>query len=197
MDLRESRLIRRLKQRDETAFREMIKTYQSEVFNLVFRMLGNRAEAEDLAQEIFVTVFKSIDGFRSESKFSTWLYRIAINTCKNRYKYLSRRKYHATRSLEQTPERQALEPTAENSALPLQAQISQPDKMLEGLQLEQAIQQAIASLEQEQRTLVVLRDIQGLSYQEIATITQLPEGTVKSRLHRARMELKDRLKQHI
>jgi RNA polymerase sigma-70 factor (ECF subfamily) len=79
----------------------------------------------------------------------------------------------------------------------LQAQISRPDKMLEGLQLERALKQAIASLEEDQRALIVLRDIQGLSYQEIAKITSLPEGTVKSRLHRARMALKDKLKKHM
>ena len=77
--------------------------------------------------------------------------------------------------------------------MPLQAQISEPDKLLMGLQLEEAIQKEIAGLDEEQRLLIVLRDVQGLSYLDIANITQLPEGTVKSRLHRARMMLKDRL----
>jgi RNA polymerase sigma-70 factor (ECF subfamily) len=196
MDPRESRLVRRLKSRDETAFREMIATYQTDVFNLVFRMLGNWEEAEDLAQEVFVTVFKSIDGFRGESKFSTWLYRIAVNHCKNRYKYLARRQYHATQPLDEISER-AMAGRDGGPAVALQAQISQPDRVMEGLQLEQAIQREIANLEEEQRLLIVLRDVQGLSYQEIATISQLPEGTVKSRLHRARMTLKDRLKSHL
>lgn len=193
MDLRESRLVRRLKRRDEDAFREMIRTYQGDVFNLVYRMLGNWEEAEDLAQEVFVTVFKAIDNFRGDSKFSTWLYRIAVNTCKNRYKYLSRRAYHATQSLDELSER-SMTGRDGGAAVPLQAQISRPDRMLEGLQMEKAIQDAIAGLEEDQRLLIVLRDIQGLSYQEISTIARLPEGTVKSRLHRARMALKDRLK---
>ena len=196
MDLRESRLVRRLKRRDEDAFREMIRTYQTDVFNLVFRMLGNWEEAEDLAQEVFVTVFKSIEGFRGESKFSTWLYRIAVNHCKNRYKYLARRQYHATQPLDEVSER-AMAGRDGGPAVPLQAQISQPDRVMEGLQLEQAIQREIANLDEEQRLLIVLRDVQGLSYQEIATISQLPEGTVKSRLHRARMTLKDRLKSYL
>jgi RNA polymerase sigma-70 factor (ECF subfamily) len=193
--LGERRLVRRLKERDEAAFRQMVRQYQDKVFNLVFRMLGNREEAEDLAQEVFVTVFKSIDSFRGESKFSTWLYRIAANQCKNRYKYLARRQVHAQRPLDEVTERAAAGRDG-GPAMQLQAHISQPDKVLEGRQMEQAIQREIAALEEDQRLLVVLRDIQGLSYQEIGTITGLPEGTVKSRLHRARMALKDRLKKY-
>jgi RNA polymerase sigma-70 factor (ECF subfamily) len=196
MDPRENRLVRRLKQRDEAAFREMIRTYQTDVFNLVFRMLGNNEEAEDLAQEVFVTVFKAIDSFRGDSKFSTWLYRIAVNHCKNRYKYLSRRHYHSTQPLDDVTER-AMTGRDGGPTMSLQAQISRPDRMMEGLQLEHAIQTEIAALEEDQRALIILRDVQGLSYQEIASITQLPEGTVKSRLHRARMTLKDRLKKHL
>ncbi len=196
MSLRERRLIRRLRERDEAAFREMMRTYHQQVYNLVFRMLGNREEAEDLSQEVFVTVFKSIDSFRGDSKFSTWLYRIAANHCKNRYKYLARRRFHAAQPLDEIAERGAAGRDG-GPAVHLQAQLSQPDKILEGKRLEAAVQQAIAALDDEHRLLVVLRDVQGLSYQEIAGITQLVEGTVKSRLHRARMALKERLKKHM
>jgi RNA polymerase sigma-70 factor (ECF subfamily) len=196
MSLRERRLIRRLRDRDEGAFREMMRTYHQQVYNLIFRMLGNREEAEDLAQEVFVTVFKSIDSFRGDAKFSTWLYRIAANHCKNRYKYLSRRRFHAAQPLDELSERDSAGRDG-GPSVHLQAQISEPDEILAGKRLEAAVQEAIASLDDEHRLLVVLRDVQGLSYQEIATITQLAEGTVKSRLHRARMALKDRLKKHI
>src|SRR5579884_2568197 len=91
MSLRERALLLRLRERDEEAFTEIVRDYQNKVYNLVFRMIGNRAEAEDLAQEVFVTVFKHVDQFRGDSKFSTWLFRIAANHCKNRIKYLSRR----------------------------------------------------------------------------------------------------------
>jgi RNA polymerase sigma-70 factor (ECF subfamily) len=191
MIMRESRLVSRLQERDEAAFREMVRSYGQRVYNLVFRMLGNREEAEDLAQEVFVTVFKSIDGFRGDSKLSTWIYRIAVNHCKNRHKYLARRMIHARAPLE-SADRDAAGRDG-GPTMSLQAQISQPDKLLEGLQLEEALQREIAALDEEQRLLIVLRDVQGLSYQEIAAITALPEGTVKSRLHRARMTLKDRL----
>ena len=196
MRLGERRLIRRLKARDESAFREMVRTYQDQVYNLVFRMLGNHEEAEDLSQDVFVTVFKSIDKFRGDSKLSTWLYRIAANQCKNRYKYLARRQFHAAKPLDELSERDAAGRDG-GPVMSLQAQISEPDKIVEGKRLERAIQQEIAGLEEEQRLLVVLRDIQGLSYQEMAGITELPEGTVKSRLHRARMNLKKRLKKYM
>jgi len=196
MVLRESRLVSRLKERDEGAFREMVHAYQQRVFNMVFRMLGNKQEAEDLAQEVFVTVFKSIDHFRGDSKLSTWIYRIAVNHCKNRYKYLARRMYRASKPLDEISERESAGRDG-GPAMALQAQISEPDKVLMGLQLEEAIQREIAALDEEQRLLVVLRDVQGLSYQEIASITQLAEGTVKSRLHRARMSLKDRLQKYM
>lgn len=189
MSATERRLIRRLKQRDERAFREMVNTYQKQVYTIIFRMLNNQHEAEDLAQEVFVTVFKSIDSFRGDSKFSTWLYRISINHCKNRFKYLSRRAYHSTHSFE--------EGKGTKTEIPLQGEISRPDHALEGHRLQKAISDAISTLDEEHRVLIVLRDIQGLSYDEIGEITGLVEGTVKSRLHRARLSLKEKLERHL
>src|ERR1700735_1691593 len=87
----ERSLLRRLRDRDERAFRELIEGHRDRVYNITFRMLGNHAEAEDVAQEVFITVFKTIETFREESKFSTWLYRVTVNHCKNRIKYLARR----------------------------------------------------------------------------------------------------------
>lgn len=190
MSLRERRLVRRLKQRDERAFRELVITYQQQIFNVVYRMLGDRHEAEDLAQEVFVTVFKSVDTFRGDSKLSTWIYRIAINQCRNRYKYLARRQHHAMKGLDDVSERDM---RSGRSAVPLQGQVDRPDDALEGKRMEQAVQRAIAALDEDHRLLVILRDIQGLSYQEIGSITGLAAGTVKSRLHRARLALKDLL----
>src|SRR5579862_9425741 len=90
VDLERS-LLRRLRDRDERAFRELIEAHRDRVFNITYRMLGNRAEAEDVAQEVFITVFKTIETFREEARFSTWLYRVTVNHCKNRIKYLARR----------------------------------------------------------------------------------------------------------
>lgn len=193
MALGERRLIRKLRERDEAAFREMVDTYGDRIFNLTFRMLGNRAEAEDLAQEVFITVFKSIDQFRGDSKFSTWLYRVTANHCKNRIKYLARRHERGTSEFDERIEHDdgADGPMVVPKASP------RPDQQLEGAQLELVLQAAIAELDDEQRILVVLRDVEDLSYDEICAITDLPEGTVKSRLHRARMALRKKLLKHM
>src|SRR5438094_77089 len=185
--IREKLLVRRLQQRDERAFQEMVRLYQHKVFNLVFRMIGNREEAEDVAQEVFVTVFKAIETFRGESKFSTWLYRIAANQCKNRLKYLGRRSYKSTGELDEAAERAMMD--AQPSALT--THVDGPESVLAGRQMEALLEQGIAQLDEEHRMLLLLRDVEELSYQEIAGITNLPEGTVKSRIHRARMGLKE------
>ena len=192
MSLLERLLIRRLQQRDEVAFSEVVRLYQHKVYNLLFRMIGNHEEAEDLAQEVFVTVFKSIDSFRGESKFSTWLYRVAANHCKNRIKYLSRRSRTSGDGLDGVPEHSM----EDAGSAPLQSHIDGPDRILEGLQLEKLLAQAIAGLDEEHRLLIVLRDVEELSYQEIGEITSLNEGTVKSRLHRARMAIKEHIERN-
>lgn len=190
--LRERLLISRLQQRDEKAFVECVQEYQDKVYNLLYRMLGSREEAEDVAQEVFVTVFKSIDSFRGDSKLSTWMYRIAANQCKNRIKYLGRRAQRATAELDDAAERELLQGQPHAMA----PHVAGPDQVLEGLQLERLVQQAIAQLDEEHRLLIVLRDVEDLSYEEIAQITGLAEGTIKSRLHRARMALKEFIARH-
>ena len=105
----EQKLIERLIARDERAFNELVRLYERRVFSLIFRMLGNAAEAEDMAQEVFVQVFKAIGNFRGDSKLSTWIYRIAINLCKNRAKYLKVRHANEQDELEEIAERQHLD----------------------------------------------------------------------------------------
>jgi RNA polymerase sigma-70 factor, ECF subfamily len=188
MSVTERLLIARLKERDEQAFNEVVRAHGDKVFSLVYRMIGNRAEAEDLAQEVFVTVFKTVDSFRSESKFSTWLLRIAANHCKNRIKYLSRRRTEAG-GLDQMSE----EKMADTGHAALQGRIETPDVLLEAAELEHLMQQAIETLDEDHRLLIVLRDVEELSYEEIGDVSGLPEGTIKSRLHRARMIIKEYL----
>jgi RNA polymerase sigma-70 factor (ECF subfamily) len=150
-------------------------------------MIGNRAEAEDLAQEVFVQVFKAIGSFRGDSKLSTWVYRIAINLCKNRSKYLRVRHAGEQDELEAVAERV---PLGQGRGANV-AQIERPDEMMAGKQVEHIVQQAILQLEPSFRECLVLRDVEDLSYEEIGAITGLPEGTVKSRIHRARAQLKE------
>jgi RNA polymerase sigma-70 factor, ECF subfamily len=187
----ERALIRRLQDRDERAFRELLELHRDRVFNITYRMLGNRSEAEDVSQEVFITVFKTIDSFRGDSKFSTWLYRVAVNHTKNRIKYLARRH---DKKRDELDERSA-ETNSATSGSPARA--AQPDKALASAQMEKLMQEAIASLDEDQREVVVLRDIEDLSIEEICEITGLPDGTVKSRLHRARLVLRKKLQRHV
>jgi RNA polymerase sigma-70 factor (ECF subfamily) len=185
----ETALVARLVARDEQAFNAVVRTYQRRVFALLFRMLGNRAEAEDLAQEVFVQVFKAIGSFRGESKLSTWIYRIAVNLSKNRTKYLRVRHAGEQDPLDSVAERV---PLADASARRANvAYVARPDDMVAGKQMERIVRDAILQLEPSFRECLVLRDVEDLSYEEIGSITGLAEGTVKSRIHRARAQLKD------
>ena len=187
----ERTLLRRLRDRDERAFRELLEAHRDRVYNITYRMLGNRAEAEDLAQEVFITVFKTIDTFREESKFSTWLYRVTVNHCKNRIKYLARRHDRDRDELDETSQQ------ANGAIAGATPRTPQPDRALEGVQMEAILQKAIEGLDDDHRIVVVLRDVEDLSIEEICEITGLPDGTVKSRLHRARLALRKKLQRHV
>jgi RNA polymerase sigma-70 factor (ECF subfamily) len=193
MSLRERLLLRRLRDRDEKAFREIVDLHRDRVYNLTYRMLGNRAEAEDVSQEVFITVFKHIEQFRGDSKFSTWLYRVTANHCKNRIKYLARRHDRGHDELDENMQ----DDDAGGTAITAPPPSPRPDRQLEGAELERLMQEAIAELDEEHRLLVVLRDVEDLSYEEICEITGLPDGTVKSRLHRARLALRKKLQKHL
>jgi RNA polymerase sigma-70 factor (ECF subfamily) len=192
MSTPDRQLVRRLRDRDEQAFRELMVEHRDKVYNLTLRMLGNRAEAEDVAQEVFIQVFKTIDTFREESKLSTWLYRVAVNLCKNRIKYLARRQDRNKDQLDETTEAAASSAVAAPGGPP-----PRPDRAVEGAQIEKVLQEAIATLDEDHRVLVVLRDIEDLSIEEICAITGLPDGTVKSRLHRARLALRKKVARHL
>ncbi len=182
----EKRFIERLKAHDERAFNELVETYEARVFRLVFRMLGRRDEAEDMAQEVFVQVFKAVSTFRGDSKLSTWIYRISVNLCKNRTKYLARRYADAQEELETHAERA---PLSEAKGVTY-GDVARPDHLVEGFQAEHIVKLAISELEPDFRDVLILRDVEDLTYEEIGQITGLAEGTVKSRIHRARAMLK-------
>jgi RNA polymerase sigma-70 factor (ECF subfamily) len=183
----EAKLIERLIARDERAFNELVQAYGRRVSALVMRMLGNRAEAEDLTQEVFVQVFKAIGTFRGESKLSTWIYRIAVNLCKNRSKYLRVRHANEQDELEAVAERIPLGDAQKANV----AQIERPDEAMAGRQIEKIVQDAILKIEPAFRECLILRDVEELSYEEIEQITGLAAGTVKSRIFRARAQLKE------
>jgi RNA polymerase sigma-70 factor (ECF subfamily) len=183
----EQKLVSRLVAHDERAFTELMRLYERRVFALVLRMIGNRAEAEELTLDVFVQVFKAIGNFRGDSKLSTWIYRIAINLCKNRAKYLKVRHADEQDDLDGMAERVPLADARGANV----AQVERPDEALAGRQVERIVQECIVELEPSFRECLVLRDVEELSYEEIEQITGLAAGTVKSRIHRARAQLKE------
>lgn len=173
-------LLSRLRHRDSTAFELLVKTHQDRVYDFCVRMMADREEAFDLTQEIFVSVHQHITDFRQDARLSTWIFRIARNHCLNRLKYLRRRGRGRSDEYGEVQE-QAIN---EAAGAP-----QKPDDALEVSRLKALVHRAIEELDEDQRVLVVLRDIEGMSYEDIMEVTELPEGTVKSRLHRAREKL--------
>jgi len=169
-------LVERLRAGDPVAFEELVRTYQHRVFGVAVRMLGNAAEAEEIAQEVFLRVHRSVGEFRGEAKLSTWLYAITSRLCLNRLASAERRHSRAS------PEALEDVPAGDTGG---------------GLERETALRQAIAALPEERRIVVVLRDVEGLSYEEIARALDLEPGTVRSRLHRARLDLKAKLERFL
>ncbi|WP_373371223.1 RNA polymerase sigma factor [Stigmatella ashevillensis] len=175
-------LLARLRQGEPEAFEELVREHQDRVYDFCVRMLGDREEAHDLVQEIFVSVHQNLRKFREDAKLSTWLFRISKNQCLNRLKYLNRRGRGRSAEYVDVGEKEL---SGVLEAPPT------PDAMLDAARERARVQRAISQLEPDARMLVALREIEGLSYEEIVDITELPEGTVKSRLHRAREKLAD------
>jgi len=181
-------LIRAFHAGDRTAFDIIVLKHKDRVFNLCLRFLGNYHEAEDTAQDVFIKAYGSLRSFRFESSFFTWLYRIAVNTCKNKIKsreYRFKKMSAGMDNPEESPGLHRLER--------LDDPVSNPALDLEKKETMKALQCAIDSLPPDQKSVVILRDIQGLSYEEMADITGFKLGTLKSRLSRARNALKEKL----
>jgi len=183
----DTRFVLRLQRRDEQAFSTLVVTYEKRIYQLVWRMLGSREEAEDLTQEVFVQVFRSIHTFRGDSKLGTWLYRIAVNLAKNRTMYLARRHQ---RSHSDIVDSEAVD-THERAQGITAGETRRPDTDLVGTRTERIVIECLQALDAEHRELLVLRDVECLTYEEVAAITGLVSGTLKSRLHRARALLKE------
>lgn len=185
-------VIESCKSGDREAFAEIVLTYQRKVFNIAYRMLGNREEAKELSQEVFLSVLESIKDLREEIKFEPWLTQITLNHCRNRWKYLKRRHYFKTDSLNdpiETEDGEMERPVCDPS--------DNPETLFEKKMVQQFVQRGLLKLKEDQREMIVLRDLQGYSYEEIGRLLSLPEGTIKSRLHRARMDLKGILERSV
>ncbi len=179
----DAEIVRRWHAGDASAFEVLVRRHERRVFALVFRMLGNREEAEDVAQEAFLALHRHGHRFRGDARFSTFVYRVAANAALNRRRSLGRRRARE----EALAHRQ-------DAGDDLPSSPRNPEDAASGGEIQQRVQTALLGLPRDLRTAVVLYDIEGQSYGEIAQALGIPEGTVKSRIHRARTALRDRLK---
>ena len=168
---------------DLSAFEVLVRRHERRVFSLVFRMLGNRQEAEDVAQEAFLALHRHGRRFRGEARFSTFVYRVAANAALNRRRSLGRRRAHED----------ALS-VRQDAGDDLPGAPRDPEDAASGGEIQEQVQAALLALPKDLRLVVILYDIEGRAYGEIAEALRIPEGTVKSRIHRARTALRDRLR---
>lgn len=171
-------------------FDELILKYKDMVFNLCFQMLRDYEESLDLSQDIFVKLYHSIKDYRKQAKFSTYLYRITVNFCKNKLKFLERVRKKNAFSLDdpiKTDNGEIKREVADTNPTPREV-LAQKEKL-------KKITDAISSLKMEYKEIIILREMENLAYEEIARILNVGIGTVKSRLNRARMALRDKLRQ--
>lgn len=185
----ETQFIERLKEGDAAAFEVLIAERSGEVYGLLYRLTENSEEARDLTQETFLRAFQSIGQFRGESDLRTWIYRIAINQARNRWRWWRRRRRDATVSLD-SENAHGNPPLIES--LSSEAGKS-PEQETLAHERERALRKALHSLSLSYRETVILRDIEGFTYEEIAETLGINVGTVKSRLARGRLELRQRL----
>lgn len=183
LSLAQRYFVRRLQKGDPRAFRELVQLHEDRVYSFVLRMLGDPQEAQDVSQEVFLAVHRNLSRFRGDCRVSTWIYRVAKNHCLNRLKYLE----HRTPGGDVDLERIVTMGDAQSTAL------QRPDQAMLAAEERDHVQRALSALSPEHRLLVVMRDIEGLGYDQIAHVAQLPLGTVKSRIHRARAALAELL----
>ena len=176
----ELRLIRRVQAGETEAFEDLVRAHEKTVYNLALRMTGDAQDAEDMAQEAFLKAYRSLGDFRGESKFSVWLYRIVSNVCLDFLRRRSRRPSVSLTTEDEEGEEQQWDVPDERLS---------PERLLEQKLTREAVQAGLRELPEEQREILLLREIRGLSYEEIGEILSLEPGTVKSRIFRARKRL--------
>lgn len=182
-------LLEKLKRGEAAAFERLVAERSGEVYALLYRLTADPEEARDLTQETFLRAFQSIGRFRGDANVKTWLYRIAVNQARNRWRWWRRRKRDATVSLDGTdrPEEKPLSDKISNSAA------FDPEQEALAREREQQLYAALLDLKRSYREAVILRDVEGFTYEEIADTLQINIGTVKSRLSRGRLELRKKL----
>jgi RNA polymerase sigma-70 factor (ECF subfamily) len=188
----EALFVMRLQANEDAAYDELVRVYSASIFHVAYRMLGDSGDASDVVQDIFLKVFRNIGGFKGEAALKTWIFKIAFSEILNRLRWWKRRHRFATVSLDE-------QPNGPNTGYSQTVAASNPtpEQALQSKEEEDAIQQALGRLSREHRSIVVLRDIEGFSYNEIADVLGVSIGTVKSRLARARTDLKKSLMRYL
>lgn len=185
----DSELISLCKKGDLSAFEALVNKHQKRIFNIAYRMTGDYDDACEIVQDAFVSAYRNIRNFEEKARFFTWLYAIVINLAKNRLKQLKSLSKYGCSSID--------DPIAtDDGEIKLELASNEPSALerLEEKDIQERVQECISRLDIEYRDIIILRDIQGFSYDEIGNMLKIPEGTVKSRLSRARENIKDCLK---
>lgn len=176
----ETAVIEQVKNGDKDAFEALVLAHQKKVYNMALRMVGNAADAADIAQEAFIRAYNAIGSFRGDCKFSVWLYRVTTNLCIDFMKQAKRRQAYSTAYVNDEDEEQEME---------IPDLRFEPQSELERQELRRTVRDALLRLPEDSREILLLREIEGLSYEEIGSALSLSEGTVKSRIFRARKYL--------
>lgn len=179
----ETELIALCKKGDRNAFNELVLMHQNRIMNIAFGMLSNTDDAADAAQEVFIKVFRNIGGFKEQSSFSTWIYRVTVNVCNDILRKNSR---HKTVSLNMHFDDEEHEFDIKDTSMT-------PDELVHTAEIQNEVRYAVSKLKPEYKAVITLYDIEGLPYDKISEILKIPMGTVKSRLSRARTALKKEL----
>ena len=177
-------LVKRVQQGDVSAYNILVIKYQHKVAQIISKFVGNSADVNDVAQEAFIKAYKAINNFRGESSFYTWLYRIVVNAAKTYLESNSKRKNHIDVDSEefQSIDSQGVLTSRES-----------PDKIIESQELQQVILSAMNELPEELRQAIMLREVEGMSYEDMADLLQIPIGTVRSRIFRARQFIEEKM----
>jgi len=185
----DGQFLERLRRREAAAFEQLVAERSSDVYALLYRLTTDAEEARDLTQETFLRAYQSIDRFRGEADLKTWIYRIAVNQARNRWRWWRRRRRDATVSLDAPGERgeQPLAATLRNEGA------ADPEEETLAHERENRLREALLSLRRAYSEAVILRDVEGLSYEEVAATLKINIGTVKSRIARGRLELRRKL----
>lgn len=186
VDGQDAAFVRRLQANEDAAYDELVRTYNTSIYHVAFRMLGDSGEASDAVQDIFLKVFRNIGTFRGDASLKTWIFRIGLSEILNRLRWWKRRHRMSTVSMDD-------DHNGNGNGLHVRDSRPSPQQALESKEQDMAIQQALGRLSSDHRSIVVLRDIEGFSYTEIADVLGVSVGTVKSRLARARADMKKSL----